>query len=205
MKKSMYTRDILKDLASKYIRGKTLDLGAGKSKYRKIIEAHSDEYVACDNFEAPHINVVCDAHSLQLEDASFDTVVCTMVLEHVEKPWVVASEIERVLKSGGKCIIAVPFLFPKHEDPGDYFRFTTSGLASLFPNCEKIEAEAFGGLSATIDSFFYTTFFDFYRKNHGFFRRNIYRVIHNIFALFDKVIPQSKAIYRSAYFVGRKR
>jgi len=122
----------------------------------------------------------------------------------VEKPWVVASEIERVLKPGGHCIVAAPFLFPKHEDPGDYFRFTTSGLESLFPNCEKIESGEFGGLSATLDGFFYAGFFDHYRKHHGFFRRNIYRLIHIFFATLDKILPSSKTVYRSTYFVGRK-
>ena len=110
------TRDLMHGLTPLYVKGKTLDLGAGMAKYRRIFEGHATEYVTCDTFSAPHIDVVANAHDLPFVDASFDTVICTMVLEHVEKPWIVAGEIERILKSGGHCIIAVPFLFPEHKD-----------------------------------------------------------------------------------------
>ncbi|MDA0376352.1 MAG: class I SAM-dependent methyltransferase [bacterium] len=99
--KPLYTREILEEIAPFYLKGRLLDVGAGSSKYKDIFTPHIAEYVACDSFEAPHIDRVVDAHNLSYKDGEFDTVICTMVLEHVQKPWVVASELQRVLRSGG--------------------------------------------------------------------------------------------------------
>jgi ubiquinone/menaquinone biosynthesis C-methylase UbiE len=47
-----------------------------------------------------------DAHELPFDDASFDLVICSDVLEHVENPAAVVGEIRRV--SRGFAVIAVP-------------------------------------------------------------------------------------------------
>lgn len=46
-----------------------------------------------------------DAHKLPFKAATFDLVVCTEVLEHVEDPMGVVLEIKRVLKENGQAII----------------------------------------------------------------------------------------------------
>ncbi len=46
-----------------------------------------------------------DAHTLPLDNNSFDVVVCTEVLEHVEDPERVLQEIKRVLKPEGVAVI----------------------------------------------------------------------------------------------------
>lgn len=38
----------------------------------------------------------------------FDAVICSEVLEHVEKPWELMLQVEKQAKIGGKCIITVP-------------------------------------------------------------------------------------------------
>jgi SAM-dependent methyltransferase len=195
----------MKLFAPKYIQGKTLDLGAGMAKYKKIFAEHLTEYVTCDAFEAEHIDVVADAHNLPFSDAEFDTVICTMVLEHVEKPWIVAGQIERILKPGGHCIAAVPFLYPEHKDPEDYFRYTEAGLRSLFPNCEKMECEGFGGWASVLDGMIYVSMYDHYREKHGFLRRNIYRVFRAICVFLNRILPSPVSTYRSTYFVGQKK
>ncbi len=43
-----------------------------------------------------------------LEDASFDVVICTEVLEHVVDPEGVLSEMRRVLRPGGRAVISFP-------------------------------------------------------------------------------------------------
>ena len=50
--------------------------------------------------------ILQDAHELPFADASFDLVICSDVLEHVENPVAVVSEIRRV--SRGFCVISVP-------------------------------------------------------------------------------------------------
>lgn len=75
-----------------------------------------------------------DAHSLPYDDNSFDCVILQEVLEHLKKPWVVMDEVYRVLKEGGVVIATVPFLYPHHENPKDYWRITPDGMEVL---CEK--------------------------------------------------------------------
>lgn len=49
-----------------------------------------------------------DAESLPYEDASFDRVYCSEVLEHVIDPKAVIREMRRVLKPGGVVVVSVP-------------------------------------------------------------------------------------------------
>ena len=56
--------------------------------------------------------VQADARDLPFSDLFFDIVVCLDVLEHIIEDRLVASEIHRVLKPGGKFLVSVP------EDPG---------------------------------------------------------------------------------------
>lgn len=51
---------------------------------------------------------VADAQDLPFEDNVFDAVFCLEVLEHLDHPERVVSEIKRVLKKGGYGIILVP-------------------------------------------------------------------------------------------------
>lgn len=49
--------------------------------------------------------LVADAHKLPYKSSSFDLLVCTEVLEHVDDPGLVIQEIKRVLQKNGKAII----------------------------------------------------------------------------------------------------
>ncbi len=49
-----------------------------------------------------------DAGALTFEEASFDRVYCTEVLEHVLDPGKVVAELHRVLRPGGIAVISVP-------------------------------------------------------------------------------------------------
>src|SRR5262249_28586286 len=58
------------------------------------------------------------------------------VTEHVQRPWILAAEIERVLKRGGGLIVDSAFLQPIHGYPSHYFNMTPRALASLFHELE---------------------------------------------------------------------
>jgi SAM-dependent methyltransferase len=117
--------------------GLTLDLGAQTGPYA----AHFPRRVGLDLQPAPGVAVVADARSLPLRDAVFDAVLCTEMLEHVVEPQVAVDEMLRVLKPGGVLVLTTRFLFPIHDAPHDYFRFTKYGLRHLLRRFEILELQ----------------------------------------------------------------
>lgn len=95
-------------------------------------------------------DVVADAVKLPFQDASVDLVICTEVLEHLVTPALCIDEIWRVIKPGGILIGSAPFVFPVHGDPNDYYRYTDSGLRTMFKKFSVVEIEPMGGSLGTI-------------------------------------------------------
>ncbi|MFL5885769.1 MAG: class I SAM-dependent methyltransferase, partial [Thermoleophilaceae bacterium] len=113
---------------------RVLDAGAGDAPYRELFR-HVD-YVTADWPNSVHegaqqSDVVASLDDLPLDDATFDAVVCTQVLEHLEEPLTVLRELARVSKPGATLWITVPLVWPIHEAPFDFFRYTPYSLASL--------------------------------------------------------------------------
>jgi SAM-dependent methyltransferase len=81
-----------------------------------------------------NVDLVGDAHSLSrfLRPGSFQGVLSSSVLEHLQTPWVVAAEINRVLAMGGLVYQHVPAAWPGHSQPNDFWRFSSEGLRVLF-------------------------------------------------------------------------
>jgi SAM-dependent methyltransferase len=122
-----------------YSHGRLLDCGCGQVPYYEIYKDQVDEVICTDWQKSLHDNKFIDVYSdlnerLNFDDSSFDTVILTDVLEHIYKPEKLLSEIHRILRPGGRVIIAVPFLYRIHEEPHDYFRYTEYSLKKL---CDK--------------------------------------------------------------------
>ena len=66
------------------------------------------------------------------EDKSYDTVVCSGLLEHVKYPDKLIENLHRVLKPGGKAYVSASSVFPIHRGPENYFHFTHFGTKFLF-------------------------------------------------------------------------
>lgn len=113
----------------------TLDLGCGRAYYKKYFPNR----IGFDIQPGLDVNIVGDAHSLPFEDEKFDNILCIEVLEHLHSPHVAISEMKRVLKKGGKLILTTRFIFPLHDTPEDYYRYTKYGLKYLFRDWEIIE------------------------------------------------------------------
>lgn len=73
-------------------------------------------------------DVFADAATLPFPDQSLEGVTCLEVLEHVRDPGAVVAEIARVLRPGGRAWISMPFLYPVHDAPHDYQRYTADGI-----------------------------------------------------------------------------
>lgn len=67
------------------------------------------DYITAD-IESPLAKVKMDIHEIPFEENTFDVVMCNHVLEHVADDIKAASEMHRVLKTGGWAILQVPFM-----------------------------------------------------------------------------------------------
>ena len=91
-------------------------------------------YTGFDYYPDQNTDVVGDAHKLSsyFPDQTFDAVFSLSVFEHLAMPWVVAMEINKVLKTGGITYHSTHFSWPLHEAPWDFWRFSDEGLKVLF-------------------------------------------------------------------------
>ena len=128
-------------------KGRTLDLGGGDKPYKKYFP----NSVSVDIEKTLGVDIVADAHDLhQIRDNEFDCILCTEVLEHLRTPEKAISEMYRVLKSGGELILTTRFIFPLHNIPGDYFRYTRYGLEHLMKQFKTVEITEEAGTIETI-------------------------------------------------------
>ena len=116
---------------------RTLDIGAQNGPYA----SHFPRRVALDIQRGIGVQVIGDAQALGICDASFDVVLCTEVLEHLPEPQRAIDEMYRVLVPGGQLLLTTRFLFPIHDAPHDYFRFTKYGLRHLLRRFDITELQ----------------------------------------------------------------
>ncbi len=103
-------------------------LGCGDAKERPFLHNLGYETVAFDLTRSLGTDFLADAHSLPIQDATFDVVLSMQVLEHLHSPWLAAAHIARVLRPGGWFVGSVAFLKPFHRS---YFHMTHLGVTHL--------------------------------------------------------------------------
>ena len=105
-----------------------LDYGCADQPYRWLF-AQDVDYVGADLPGNPLATVeVADDGSLPLPEASFDVLISTQALEHVEDPALYLREAFRVLRSGGRLLLSTHGIMVYHPDPVDLWRWTGAGL-----------------------------------------------------------------------------
>lgn len=116
---------------------RVLEVGANRGEHVAFVKHSFDEYVVSDlhcptllpEIEADPriIAATCDVMRLPYADASFDRLISTCLMHHVESPFLAAQEMRRVTRRGGAITILLP------TDPGLTYRFgkaLTSGRAA---------------------------------------------------------------------------
>ncbi|KQY22547.1 hypothetical protein ASD31_22935 [Rhizobium sp. Root482] len=87
-------------------------------------------------------DIVDDLTATKLDAASFDYLICAEVIEHVVDPYAAAENIRHILKENGKAFVSGPMLFPLHDAPYDFFRYTEFGFRKLFQNFSGVDIRA---------------------------------------------------------------
>lgn len=136
-------------LRSLSINTSVLDVGVGSAPYWHL---RSDlKWIGLDVVAGPNVEFVLNKDSTwPIESNSIDHILCTQVLEHVENPEFMVSEIRRVLKPGGTIILNAPFLYPFHGMPNDQARYTTSQLEYFFKKFEVSSIGTLGGVGSSL-------------------------------------------------------
>ncbi len=154
----------------RYAHGKMVDIGCGTKPYAELLQAYVSEHVGVDHEGTFHskdnIDLLGTAYAIPAVDASFDSALCTAVLEHLEEPELALQECYRVLKPGGVAIYSVPFIWHLHEEPRDFYRFSKYGLDYLFKKVgfEVVEIKALSGFWVTFGQLLV---YNLYRANRG--------------------------------------
>jgi SAM-dependent methyltransferase len=73
------------------------------------------------NSGATIIGDLCTRNA-HIEDATYDCIVCTEVLEHTLQPFKAVEEMRRILKPGAPVLISTPFNFRIHGPLPDCWR-----------------------------------------------------------------------------------
>lgn len=164
------TRDEARQLTETLVRleGTILDIGCADRRLSKLLPTDC-RYIGLDypttatGMYGTQPDLFADAARLPFGDASIDGVILKDVLEHVRHPEKALGEISRVVRPGGHLVLWMPFLYPIHDAPYDYQRFTEHGfraylaghgfeVESMNPVLRSIETAGLMGCLAFADA-----------------------------------------------------
>lgn len=136
----------------KYAKGRLLDLGCGKVPLHHAYRDYVTDSTCVDwgnsLHKNRHLDHECDlTQPLPFADGEYDTVILSDVLEHIPEPELLMNEISRVLSPDGVLLLNVPFYYWIHEEPHDFYRYTSFALRRLAESSglEVIDLTPIGG------------------------------------------------------------
>lgn len=198
--------------SSKLLCGHMLDFGCGSKPYRQLFNV--DQYVGLDlkesgnNKQHKSVDVYYDGKTIPFEDKSFDSVFTSEVFEHVFNLDEVLIEINRVLKTQGKILITVPFVWDEHEVPYDFGRYSSYGIKFM------LEKHGFKVISLDKSSNFVLTIFQLW-NSYMFQQLSRWKpmlillplmlpLVHSIAYFMSFLLPDNKDLYLNNVVVAQK-
>jgi SAM-dependent methyltransferase len=116
------------------LQGRLLDVGCGEKPYGPClpnVERHWGTDMPSTIHGVEHSDVMASALALPFADGTFDSILCTEVLEHTPAPATGLREMARVAKPHALLLLTVPLSEQLHEKPYDFCRFTCYWLENL--------------------------------------------------------------------------
>jgi SAM-dependent methyltransferase len=139
---------VLRNITREEIYGKrVLEVGSldVNGSPRVVLERFNpSEYIGVDIAEGKGVDLICRAEDLvsKFGENSFDFVVSTCALEHIEDWKASVSNIKRICKSNGVILIIVPAKWPKHDYPYDFWRFSKDDMVRIFSDCKIVKLDS---------------------------------------------------------------
>ena len=202
-------------LSSNQFHGRVLDIGGEKINKRGSFRPPMDsvdswEYINIDPATDP--DYLCSAESIPVSDNLFDFIVIADVLEHLKNTDDVLNECMRILKPGGTLIATMPFLYPVHDDPDDYQRWTPTRFRIEFNKAgfKNANIEPMGSLFAVVFDLLHVSLGIASRNNQAlknrFANKFIMPLLSKIFlALDNKYFYKSSIITTGWYVTAQKK
>lgn len=120
--------------------GDVLEIGAEGRSRSSLFDRSRFTYTNTDLRAGPGVLVADITHCPQIADNSYDVIVSFDVFQHIDRPWLAASEITRILRPGGLVYTTTIFSWRYHPDPIDFWRYSPAALQLLFADLECIDA-----------------------------------------------------------------
>ena len=112
----------------------------------RVLHVAPQDHGVCPGAEADTLDLDPDSGCTFIADitrdnselipaGTYDTVICTEVLEHTSDPFAALGELCRVTRAGGRAVITVPCDFRMHGPLPDSWRFTEHGIRLMAERC----------------------------------------------------------------------
>jgi SAM-dependent methyltransferase len=149
---------------------RVLEIGSrevtGPSNARKGFS--NAKYIGFDFYPGNNVDIVGDVHKLSSYfsgEEKFDIIFSSACFEHFAMPWVVATEISKLLKVGGLVFVETHFSYSSHERPWHFFQFSDMALRALFSEALGFECIETGMSNPLVARF--SSLADEYLKNQS--------------------------------------
>jgi SAM-dependent methyltransferase len=201
---------------SKFVSGKTLDVGSGSKPYIGLF-SEVTSYIGMDIEQSGHkhqreyIDVFYDGETFPFEENTFDSLVFFEVLEHVFNPDTFFKQISKVVKPGGNCLVTIPFIWGEHEQPYDFARYSSFGLKHMFDKhgFEIVEHKKyltdFRLIFLLINSYLYTTFKKYLPGYLAWGLIIPFSFVNNLLGLISYVLPKNNDLYFGNIYVLKNK
>ena len=196
---------------SSRLKGNLVDIGCGNKPYKNLFK-HCKSYVGLEiqSQNKNSADFTYDGKNFPFEDGTFDSAICSEVLEHVFEPNQFLSEINRVLKKNGLVILTLPFFWDEHEQPYDYARYTSFGLKYILEkeNFEIIEQVKIGNDLSVITQLLNCYIYKKIYENKNFLLKSLSLIFFSFFnfiGLIISIFPKNNDMYLDNLVVAKKK
>ncbi len=120
--------ELVKWLATKEIKGRTLDIGGSIWSMMNIVKSFEGKYETLNEDN-------CDLNDTYIEGEDYDHIFCTEVMQFVYAPTTVLFNLENALAEKGQLYLSFHLTHPPMKSH-DYLRYTEKGIRRLMEDAE---------------------------------------------------------------------